>query len=99
MAVETDADRLDFFSTDDFALAATIGGSTVYGIFDNEYLAFEVEGVAVASNNPTFLCRASDLPAITYGTTTATINAIAYVIVEEKPDGTGITLLELREPT
>lgn len=99
MAAESAADRLAFFDTDDFAVTATIGGQSVAGIFDDDYSAVEFGTAAIESNAPVFHCRTVDLPAITLGTTTCTISGTAYVIVENKPDGTGMTMLRLREPS
>lgn len=82
----------DFLDTDDFAITATVGASSVDGIFNNGYA--ESFGV-VAGSQPTFLCKVSDLPAITLGTTTAVINSTTYTIVEKQPDGFGLTTLVL----
>ena len=87
--VETLADFLD---TDDFAITATIGASSVDGIFNNGYE--ESFGMA-AGSKPSFLCKVADLPALTLGTTTAVINSITYTVQENQPDGFGLTTLML----
>lgn len=99
MAAEDAADRLAFFDTDDFGVTATIGGQSVQGIFDNDYEPIEFGDAVVESSAPLFHCRSADLPTITLGTTTCTVSAVAYVIVEEKTDGTGMTMLRLRDPS
>ena len=72
--------------------SATIGASSVEGVFVTEYA--EALDVA-AGSKPVFHCVASALPSITLGTTTAVINSTTYTIVESHPDGTGMTLLVL----
>jgi hypothetical protein len=79
-----------FFS--DFAVTATVGASSLVGMFDNGYgEAFEFS----SGRTPTFLCVAANLPTLTLGTTTAVIGGITYTIVETKPDGFGLTTLVL----
>jgi hypothetical protein len=87
-------DLTQFFDTDDFGVAATIGATTVNGIFENQFLGVPGEA-AVAASTPTFTCQTSALPAITRGSTQATISAVTYTIVGVHPDGTGVTLLVL----
>lgn len=82
----------DFFSTDDFAVAATYDGSTVNGIFDHEYV--EVENVE--GERPVFLCASSDVSGAAHGES-ITIEGTAYTIAGIQPDGTGLTLLILSE--
>lgn len=82
----------DFLSIDDFATAATIGASTVNGIFDKAYA--ESFGIA-AGSRPMLLCKVADLPAITLGTTTAVIGGVTYTVAENQPDGFGLTTLVL----
>ena len=93
MTLESDADRLLFLSTDEFAVTATISASPVVGIFDNEFAeAIDIEGTV-----PAFECRTSDVAAVVHGTT-VTINTIAYTCHGKQPDGTGMTVLILQEP-
>ena len=94
MAVESDADRLTFLSADDFGVAATIGAATVYGIFDDEYTGVNAATGEVATSDPRFLCRASDVTSVAQGTT-VTINSVAYKVTNIEPDGTGFTSLVL----
>lgn len=90
-----------FFRTADFAVEAAYtpeGGSaaTIHGIFDAEYLAVDGEGnVAVASSQPVFHCRTSDV-VDPYGGTLV-VAGVTYDIVEFKPDGTGTTMLVLED--
>lgn len=98
MAIESDADRLLFLSSDDFGVAATVGASTVYGIFDNPYFAVQGGDVDIESDAPEFLLRSSDVTAqsIAVGTT-LTISSASYVVVSAQPNGTGMTRLVLRD--
>lgn len=94
MFTEDLSDFLD--ETYGFAVSATIGASSVSGIFDNAYFGADF-GVDVAGSKPSFMCKVAGLPSITVGTTTITINSVAYTIVDDQPDGQGMTVLTLRE--
>lgn len=102
MAVESAGDRAIFFSVNDFGVAATytqIGGGavTVNGIFDHEYFAADAGGsVAVAIEQPRFLCRTADVSSAAEGDA-LTVNATNYTIKVVEDDGTGITNLVLEE--
>lgn len=96
MGVENAADRAAFFNTDDFGVVATINGTEVNGIFDNEY----IDVLDVAGTSPAFTCATADLAAITPAVargTSVTISGTAYTIQNIKPDGTGMTVLVLSE--
>lgn len=89
-------DLAAFFSTDDFAVAATYNGATpVNVIFDRAYLAsFGI----VSGANPVALCAASAVAADPTGKTLQ-IGATVYTIRDCKPQDDGATvLLELSEP-
>jgi len=100
MAVEVAADRAIFFSTTDFASAATYtptGGSaaTVNGIFDNGYSEVDMGGqVAVASTDPQFTCATSDVSGAAEGDA-LTVSSVDYTVRRVEPDGTGVTVLFL----
>lgn len=95
MAVESADDRAIFLAVDDFGVAATIGGSTVNGIFDNEYIEVETgAGVGVSLQQPRFTCRSADVLAVVEGTS-ATISGVSYTVRIVQPDGTGMTELIL----
>lgn len=82
-----------FTNTDDFGVIATIGATTVNGVFENEYIETSFNGVPVSGEYPLFSCAESDLPEYTYSTD-ITINSTVYKIRNWKPDGTGwITLI------
>lgn len=81
------------FTTDDFGTAATIGGSSVNGIFDDAFIDPFGE---VESTEPTFYCRSSDVSSVSRGDT-VTINSTSYNVVGVHQDGLGVTLLKLEK--
>lgn len=86
-----------FFSTDDFAVAATHNGTTtVNGIFDKLYLETDAGIGGVQGNQPVFVCKAADVSAVAHGDTLA-ISGTTYKVVGVEPDGTGLVLLRLEE--
>lgn len=111
MTVESGADRLAFFSPDDFGELGTytpIGGAAVpaiAGIFNDPHLLVQTGSGAPASDSqPTFLCRAADLPAAAAGgdagdtlalAASALHQAVTYRVADLQPDGTGLVLLIL----
>lgn len=76
-----------------FAVSATIGSATVPVIFDAAYTS--AAGM-VESTGPQCTGRSADLAAVTHGST-ITIATVAYVVTGNQPDGTGMTVLQLRE--
>ena len=96
MAVESAADRAAFFDVDDFGVAGNYNsGTTVNGIFDNEYYgAAEGGEVSLESSNPAFLCRSADVPSAAHSDTLVG-NSASYVVIGVQPDGTGMTALIL----
>lgn len=102
MAVETDADRLVFLDDRDFGTEVEFippeGDSiTARAIFDNAYLELAELGAAgVGTTGPRLLCRTSDVTPVQEGWL-ARVNGRDYVVRREKPDGTGMTTLELHD--
>lgn len=104
MAIETDADRALFVSSDDFGVSATwtsdAGTSAPFDcIFDDTFIAlsagdidFTAEGGSVRVE-----MRSSDVPADAAHDDTLAIGANNYRVVEFKPDGTGMTIVRLME--
>lgn len=92
-------DDLDGFFND-FAVTATIGtgGSqkNIQVIFDEEFQAFSSAAGEVISISPSAHCKTSDVNG--YGVGTAfVVNSNNYRVLENKPDGTGISVLALQE--
>jgi len=96
MAVETEDDLASFFDVSEFGVSALISGSSVNGVFDNDY----IDALDVSGTVPMFTCAATDLyaivPAVGRGTT-AVINSVSYIIENIKNDGTGVVILILSE--
>lgn len=89
-------DLTEFFDTDDFAVPATIGAATVYGIFDNAYYGIPGEA-PITGTQPMFMAASSDLSAVVAGTTLV-INSVTYTATgPAHADGTGVSVVTLRE--
>ena len=82
-----------FFDTDDFAIAATVGATTVPVIFDAAYLrALDI----VSTVNPVALAQASDTAAAVGAT--IVINGTSYTIRNREPQDDGaVVLLQLEK--
>ena len=92
MAFAEDLDA--FFSTDDFAVDATLAGVAVKGIFDEPYLEpldNRVEGAA-----PSFTLKEAAAPSVAQGQTLV-IGARTFKVRGVEPDGTGVVWLRLEE--
>lgn len=105
MPVETDTERAIFVDSDDFGVACTYTrdgqGSpepTLYGIFDNEYIAVGLEGsTEIASTDPVFMVESSKLHASHAVGDQLVISAVTYKARVFQPDGTGMTVIVLEE--
>lgn len=81
----------DFFQSGVMVETAVIGSTSVVGYYDNAYAEFvDVEGTA-----PAFTCKSADLPSGTTHGTAVVVSGSRYVIRNIRPDGTGITVLQL----
>ena len=67
----------DFLDVDEFADEATIGTSTVNGIYDRQYI--EVNGVD--SLTPTFYCALSDVSSVVQGDSVA-VNSLSFTVAD-----------------
>lgn len=88
-------DFTTFLNTDEFATAVTVDGNAVNAIFDNDYVAVDLDGVELESLGPVLLCATADVSAVAQGDA-AVVNSVNYTVAEVRPDGTGMTLLRLR---
>lgn len=91
-------ENLDEFldTTDGFADACTVGGSTLWGVFTQA----NSDALGVDGTRPTLLVKDASVSAlsIAYGTSiTITRLSQAFVVRSLQPDGTGMTLLILEE--
>lgn len=87
-------DLAPFFSSNDFADSATLGGVAVLGIFDGEY----VDPLDVESSGPVFVLATASTGGTVHGTTLVIATghgAGTYKVRGVKPDGIGVTLLRL----
>lgn len=92
MAVESDAERLEFLDTDDFAETITVAGVDIVAVFFDAYAETErVEGTA-----PGALCRTSDITAASNGSTVVR-GGTSYTIKNIQPDGEGMSFISLEE--
>jgi hypothetical protein len=87
-------DLAPFFSTDDFAVDATLGGVDVRVIFDAAYL--EPLGNMVEGVGPVATIATADAASAAHGTNLV-IGATTYKVRGIEPDGTGVTLLRLEK--
>lgn len=114
MAVESAADRAAFLDPEEFGDRAVwtpqLGAPTiVFGIFDGEYVAVEIDsesGVAVTSTTPMLHVRTADLPGVQDGDGLRLETLLGepvwrseyrYTIREPQPDGTGMSMLKLEK--
>ena len=91
--LESDEDRLT--SLELLGESATIDGKKLFGIFESIYLD-ALEDPGIASSEPEFLARTSDLNGVTQSSVIERENGEKYRVREIEPDGTGMTLLRLR---
>ncbi len=99
MALETASDLAGFFDTNAHGTACTFtpsGGSasTINGILNNEFQLIDVGETGVESTMPVLTVRSSDVSGVAHGDD-FTINSIDYKAVVIRPDGTGITEIQL----
>lgn len=93
MSVETAADRTALL-TDYGTTVTKADASTFTGIFDNDFLAVDLDESEVESTEPTLLARTSDVSGLAHGDS-LTISAVSYTVRGIQPDGTGMTQIML----
>lgn len=93
--LENDADRL--------AMIRSLGGLLVshpagefWGIFDGAYQRVQLSGLDIESIGPAIEARTMDVAALTKDTV-LTLAAGQWRIKSQEPDGTGMTVLHLRQ--
>lgn len=79
-----------FLSADEFAVSATLGASTFSVIFDRAHL----ESLGISATQPVAVAKTSDVSSANKGTS-ITVNGTAYTVMDNQPDGTGMTTLLL----
>jgi len=83
-------DLSEFLDSNEMADNATIGTSTIAGIFDNQFV--EVHGVE--GFRPVFVCSEADVSAIAHGDD-LNVKGLDYKVAGVQSDGTGLTSLIL----
>jgi len=93
MSVETAANRTALLA--DYGTTVTkADASTFVAIFDNDFLAVDVDESEVESTEPTLLARTADVSGLAHGDS-LTISAVSYTVRGIQPDGTGMTQIML----
>ena len=85
-------DFSEFLDTDDFAINATISGSSVSGILDEAFI--EVAGIEGV--HPTFACANADVQGVGHGASVV-IGSTTYHVIGIQVDGTGMVELVLED--
>ena len=93
MSVETAADRTALLA--DYGTTVTkTDASTFTAIFDNDFLAVDLDESEVESTEPTLLARTADVSGLAHGDS-LTISSTSYTVRGIQPDGTGMTQIML----
>jgi len=85
-------DLSEFLDDTELADNATIGASTIAGIFDNQFV--EVNGIEGV--RPVFTCAEANVATIAHGDA-LTIKSTSFKVAGIQPDGTGLTSLILEK--
>jgi hypothetical protein len=80
-----------FFSTSEFAVTATVKTTALPALFDDGYS----EVSSTEGSNPTLVAQTADLPTGLVQGDTVSVASKVYQVVGIKPDGTGVTVLDL----
>jgi hypothetical protein len=94
----TELDQAVFFSTREFATAATLGGTPVAGLLDAGYDDATFEGLGTVGSSPRFTLAASSVPPNPEGKAlviSSGIGAGTYHVGNAYPDATGLVSLHL----
>lgn len=101
MTVETDADRLELVSTDDFGVdvilfvGSPVTQTTIQGIFESPHSEVPEAGfIVISAENPVVFVRTSDVSSVVQDTEVQ-INGTSYTVKDIQPDGTGFSTLQL----
>lgn len=74
----------------DFCVTVTVGGVSVRGIFDNAF----IQALGISGTGPVLIVKTASVPSVAQGDAVV-ISEVNYTVAEIKPDGSGITVLEL----
>lgn len=87
-----------FDTTNGFAQAVTIGGSSAAAIFENANALGAVGPYGMASTQPALILPTASVPSNPVGAT-AVVGAVTYLVAAHEPDGTGLSRLLLESST
>lgn len=79
----------------DYGEMVTLGATPVKAIFDNGHQEVGLLGVDFESRNPTLQVKDADLPADAHDLPVR-VRGVDYEVVGVEPDGTGLSVLQLR---
>jgi len=101
MTLETASDLASFFDTDTHGTAITYtpsggSGTSINVIFNNEYQLVDEGDVGVSATLPVITCRTSDVSSVAIDDTFL-IGSTTYKAQIIRPDGTGVTEIQLQE--
>ena len=80
----------------DMATSAMLNGVPVTGIFQNAYADEELNQDMLAASRPIYLLPSVEVPANVVGLLLL-VAGLTFKVVATMPDGTGVTLLQLRK--
>lgn len=99
MAVESDADRAQFLSADEFGEALywpTGAAQPIYGMADTGTVRLEGDGTpGILARHASLMIRASDVPSGAGEGDDVTFRAVAHTVRSIEPDGTGMAVVRL----
>lgn len=87
-----------FFDAAEFATTGTLAGVAVLGIFDRPSAQAGLGLIGAAATRPTYLLPTTQAGATPVGLTLVVSGVGTFVVAESRPDGTGLTMLELELP-
>jgi len=93
--METESDRLEMIKSLGGLCVRHVGGEFL-AIFDNAYSGLSAADLEVEERGPRLTCRTSDVIALRKDDALEVCNA-TYRLARAEPDGTGMTVLVLRE--
>lgn len=85
-----------FDQTYGFAVVAEYGGAEIMAIYEAEYYAAPGQEVDIEATKPAAFVKTADVPGVKIGDS-ITVDGSEYVVINVKPDGTGITVLALED--
>lgn len=91
-------DMTAFFDAElGFAVAGTLAGVSVRGIFDNDHQPFAFAEGGASASGPRYTLPSAQVPAGVAGAALV-LGADTWRVTEAEADGTGVTTLRLRKP-